>query len=69
MFKKKKGKREIVGKKETILLFSQLHLINNLCLNLLFRILFHVILLIPRCLIFVAASICVVVIVSQPLCI
>lgn len=61
--KRKKGDYEKV-RKGTKLLFSQPNLINNLCLNLLFLILFHVILLIPRCLVFVAATVCVVVIVS-----
>ena len=62
--KRKRGDYEKVRKKGTKLLFSQPNLINNLCLNLLFLILFHVILLIPRCLVFVAATVCVVVIVS-----
>lgn len=46
---------------------TKLKLINNPCLNLFFRSLFHVIFLIPRYS-FVFAMVCVVVIVSQQLC-
>ena len=51
----------------TKILLPTLQLFSRQYLNLLFHILFHVILLIPRCLVFVAVTVCiVVVIVSQP---